>query len=65
MLHIILVIVAVLCMSLTTVIALSGIKFYTINTEIDTAPKDAFKLRVLTLISFAIACVSVCAILIF
>ena len=64
MLHIILVSVALLCQLFLLLIALAGIKFYTINSEVETASKDATKLKLITVGVFTLACLSVAAILI-
>jgi len=65
MLHIILVIVAVVCQLVLMLIALSGIKFYTLNSEVESASSDATRLKLITLGMFTLACLSVAAILIF
>jgi hypothetical protein len=65
MLHIILVIVAIVCQLILMLIAMSGIKFYTLNSQVESAPTDATRLKLITLGVFALACLSVAAFLIF
>jgi DNA invertase Pin-like site-specific DNA recombinase len=65
MLHVILVIVAIVCQLVLMLVAMSGIKFYTLNSQVETASTDATRLKLITLGAFALACLSVAAILIF
>jgi hypothetical protein len=65
MLHVILVIVAVVCQLVLMLVAMSGIKFYTLNSQVETASTDATRLKLITLGVFTLACLSVAAILIF
>jgi hypothetical protein len=64
MLHIILISVALVCQLILLLVALSGIKFYILNSEVETAYKDAFLIKFITVGVFALACLSICAILI-
>ena len=65
MLHVILVIVAIVCQLILMLVAMSGIKFYTLNSQVETASTDATWLKLITLGAFALASLSVAAILIF
>ena len=56
MLHLLLVISSILFTFIITLIALSGIKFYTLNAGVENAESDAKKLKILTLIAFVISC---------
>ena len=65
MMHIILISVVILCQIVLLLVALSGIKFYTLNSEVEAAPKDASKLKLITFSTFVLACLAAVAILLF
>jgi hypothetical protein len=63
MIHIILVSLTLICILTLLVIALSGIKFYTLNSQIEGSEKDSFKLKLITIITSIIAIISTALVL--
>ncbi len=53
------------CILVLTVVSISGIKFYIINSGVETAKKDSLKLKIITILVSVFAYLALGAILLF